>query len=208
MRTLAFGAISSLKGRNVIVVHNNRGNLWMYLSRLAEHCDYSVLREQLIRDRIVVGVIDDALSDRLQAQADLTLAQSVQRNVVRSGNTKFNPTTVEMVKRSQRSTGNSAATPKHHAGKCKWCGQQQHDRKVCPARQAICHNCQKPGHFSSVCQSSPQIKPHGKSHVHSIGDVFLGEFNDQGNSWTADITVNGHQSRNVMKYIYFVTLLM
>ena len=43
------------------------------LYRLAEHCDYGVLREQLIRDRIVVGVIDDALSDRLQAQADLTL---------------------------------------------------------------------------------------------------------------------------------------
>ena len=48
------------------------------LYRLAEHCDYGVLREQLIRDRIVVGVIDDALSDRLQAQADLTLDQSVQ----------------------------------------------------------------------------------------------------------------------------------
>ena len=143
------------------------------LYRLAEHCDYGVLREQLIRDRIVVGVIDDALSDRLQAQADLTLDQSVQlsrqaearklqRNVVRGGDTKFNPTTVEMVKRGQRSTGkHSAATPKHHAGKCKWCSQQQHDRKVCPARQAICHNCQKPGYFSSVCRSSPQIKPRG-----------------------------------------------
>ena len=132
-------------------------------------------------------MIDDALSDRLQAQADLTLDQSVQlnrqaearklqRNVVLGGDTKFNPTTVEMVKRGQRSTGkHSAATPKHHASKCKWCRQQQHDRKVCPARQAICHNCQKPGHFSSVCRSTPQIKPRGKSHVRSVGDVFLGE---------------------------------
>ena len=114
------------------------------LHRSAEHCDCGVLREQLIRDRIVVGVIDDALSDRLQAQADLTLDQSVQlsrqaevrklqRNVVRGGDTKFNPTTVEMVKRGQRSTGKrNAATTKHHAGKCKWCVQQQHDRKVCP----------------------------------------------------------------------------
>ena len=90
------------------------------LYRLAEHCDYGVLREQLIRDRIVVVVIDDALSDRLQAQADLTLDQSVQlsrqaearklqRNVVRGGDTKFNPTTVEMVKRGQRSTGKHSA---------------------------------------------------------------------------------------------------
>ena len=48
------------------------------LYRLVEHCEYGELREQLIRDRIVVGVSDDALSDRLQAQADLTLEQSVQ----------------------------------------------------------------------------------------------------------------------------------
>ena len=175
------------------------------LFRLAEHCDYGVLREQLIRDRIVVGVIDNALSDRLQAQADFTLDQSVQlsrqaearklqRNVVRGGDTKFNPTAVEFVKPGQRSTGkHSAATTKYHAGKCKWCGQQQHDRKVCPARQSICHNCQKAGHFSCVCRSSPAIKPRGKSH--SVGDVFLGEIDDQGNCWTCDITVNGHPSR-------------
>ena len=55
----------------------------MYLSKsyadwTNTYCDYGVLREQLIRDRIVVGVINDALSDRLQAQADLTLDQSVQ----------------------------------------------------------------------------------------------------------------------------------
>ena len=48
------------------------------LYRLVEHCEYGELREQLLRDRIVVGVIVDALSDRLQAQADLTLDQSVQ----------------------------------------------------------------------------------------------------------------------------------
>ena len=48
------------------------------LYRLAEHCDYSALREQLIQDRIVVWVIDDALSDRLLAQAELTLDQSIQ----------------------------------------------------------------------------------------------------------------------------------
>ena len=128
-------------------------------------------------------MIDDALYE----------ARKLQRNVVCGGDTTFNPTAVDFVKRGQRSTGkHSAATPKHHADKCNWCGQQQHDRKVCPARQAICHNCQKAGHFSSVCRSSPAIKPSGKSHVHSVGDGFLGEIDDQGNCWTADITVIGH----------------
>ena len=132
-------------------------------------------------------------SVQLSRQAE---ARKLQRTVVRGGDTKLNTTTVEMIKRGQRSTGkHSAATPKHHAGKCNWCGQLQHDRKVCPARQAICHNCQKPSHFSSVCRSSPQIKPRGKSHVHSVGDIFLCEIDDQGNCWAADITVNGHPTR-------------
>ena len=34
------------------------------LYRLVEHCEYGELREQLLRDRIVVGVIDDALAVR------------------------------------------------------------------------------------------------------------------------------------------------
>ena len=86
------------------------------LYRLVEHCEYGELREQLLRDRIVVGVIDDALSDRIQAQADLTLDQSVQisrqaearkqqRGVVRDS-INVN-TSVEFVKRDQRSSPNS-----------------------------------------------------------------------------------------------------
>ena len=83
------------------------------LYRLAEHCDYGALREQLIRDRIVVGVIDDALSDRLQAQAE---ARKQQRNVVR-GDTKPNPAAIEFVKRGQQSTMRAnAATAKTTVG--------------------------------------------------------------------------------------------
>ena len=40
------------------------------LYRLAEDCEYGSLKDGLIRDRIVVGVLDDSLSDRLQASAD------------------------------------------------------------------------------------------------------------------------------------------
>ena len=48
------------------------------LYRLADNCDYGSLKDDLIRDRIVVGVLDDSLSDRLQSKGTLTLAQAVQ----------------------------------------------------------------------------------------------------------------------------------
>jgi len=47
------------------------------LYRQAEYCEYQGLREELIRDRIVVGVTDDKLSEKLQAEPDLTLEQAV-----------------------------------------------------------------------------------------------------------------------------------
>ena len=48
------------------------------LYRLADNCNYGALRDDLIRDRIVVGVLDDSLSDQLQSKGTLTLTQAVQ----------------------------------------------------------------------------------------------------------------------------------
>ena len=41
------------------------------LYTLAEFCNFSDLRDELIRDRIVVGIRDKVLSERLQLEADL-----------------------------------------------------------------------------------------------------------------------------------------
>ena len=48
------------------------------LHKLAEDCEYGTLKDELIRDRIVVGVTDDDLSDLLQTKAKLTLGEAVQ----------------------------------------------------------------------------------------------------------------------------------
>lgn len=43
---------------------------------------------------------------------------------------------------------------------CYFCGGYMHaNRILCPAREAVCHNCSKTGHFSKVCQSSKKKKP-------------------------------------------------
>ena len=44
------------------------------LHTLAEHCDYKALREEMIRDRIVVGISNSSLSEKLQLNSTLTLA--------------------------------------------------------------------------------------------------------------------------------------
>ena len=90
------------------------------LYKLASDCDLGNLKEELIRDKIVVGVLDDLLSDRLQACADLTLAQPVRmcrqaearkdnKVVIRGDATSATSARVNYVKQTQSqrtSTGN------------------------------------------------------------------------------------------------------
>ena len=48
------------------------------LHKLAAECEYGNLKEELIRDRIVVGVLSDSLSEELQAKPKLTLSLAIQ----------------------------------------------------------------------------------------------------------------------------------
>lgn len=48
------------------------------LYELSEHCDFSTCRDENIRDRIVVGILDKDLSQKLQLMKDLTLALTIE----------------------------------------------------------------------------------------------------------------------------------
>ena len=45
----------------------------LYTCSFAENCEYGEWKDQMIRDRLVVGIRDTSLSERLQMDPDLTL---------------------------------------------------------------------------------------------------------------------------------------
>lgn len=49
------------------------------LHKLAEQCEFQALKDELIRDRIVVGIKDRRLSERLQLDPKLTLEAATQQ---------------------------------------------------------------------------------------------------------------------------------
>ena len=180
------------------------------LYRLADNCDYGTLKDDLIRDRIVVGVLDDSLSDRLQSKAHLTLAQAVQmsrqaesraqnRNLVRGDN---KPAQVEFVNPGK--SGNKGLPNKEThkpAPSCGWCGRERHQRQICPAKDAICNKCKKKGHFQNVCRSSAfsakKVYELEEDEEQEEGDevLFLGEVQTTGSGWTAQLGINGRNIR-------------
>ena len=40
---------------------------------------------------------------------------------------------------------------------CPWCGNEVHPRKQCPAKNANCQKCQKPGHWARVCRRDSHV---------------------------------------------------
>ena len=46
------------------------------LYSLAEHCEYGEMKDEIIRDCIVVGIRDRPLSEQLQLDAELTLEKA------------------------------------------------------------------------------------------------------------------------------------
>ena len=64
------------------------------LFALPDNCNYGDLRDEFIRDRLVVGIKDAALSEHLQIDADLTLDRTMkavrQREAIQEQQTVLN----------------------------------------------------------------------------------------------------------------------
>ena len=109
----------------------------MELYHLTENCEYGVLTNEMIRDRLVVGIRDEALSERLQLDPDLTLEKTKkmvpQREVVHEQQLVFKdePTTTLDEMRAKVRDIPSESIPR--------CGRGQHPWEKCPARDAWCH---------------------------------------------------------------------
>ena len=124
------------------------------LYTLSEHCNYGSLREEMIRDRIVIGIRNAQLSEKLQLDSQLTLTTAVtqirqselQQPVLRGTTSDIPIDAVQTSKsglkkpcqlRGSRRTGRATANNKpENTTACTWCGRYPtHDRQHCPARK-------------------------------------------------------------------------
>ena len=127
---------------------------------LSEHCEFGAIREELIRDRIVVGLQDAKLSEKLQIDSSLTLQTAInkarqnksvkkQQEILRSSST--DPPASPEVDEVNEATGKRDGRPHDPKKKCMRCGStsENHLRQKCPARDATCVRCNERVHEES-----------------------------------------------------------
>ncbi|UYV74578.1 K02A2.6-like [Cordylochernes scorpioides] len=173
------------------------------LHSLAEHCNFEMLHDELIRVRIVVGVRDRALSERMQLDTDLTLVKATLmakqlESVKEQQSSLYQQDSVDQIKKMP----NHIKVAKRHEPKirqfkssqlggslhgCTRCGNSNnHDWKNCPAMNSYCSKCKKKGHYAKVCRSEAINEI--KSEI-----AFLGSIEDNSKKWIVPIKVNNRQ---------------
>ena len=118
---------------------------------LVQHCRFGALKEEIIRDRLVMALADVSLFERLQMAPNLTL----QRAIESARNS-------EVVKRQRGTIRNTAKSYEiktvrcetSHSSKDKGCllfgGYRAHQKSRCRANNSRCFNCGKLGHFKKL----------------------------------------------------------
>ncbi|XP_035226360.1 uncharacterized protein LOC118198719 [Stegodyphus dumicola] len=136
------------------------------LKTLASTCEFAEQENGLIRDRIVLGIRDRSLTERLLRESNLGLEKAIE--IVRAAETskeqlrnmKDDPATVNSVKkyRKQQHQSKQSVPPKLSSQQkqsaleydCKKCGRR-HKYRDCPAFGKTCAKCKVKNHFAARC---------------------------------------------------------
>ena len=179
---------------------------------LARYCNYGNLHEEMIHDRIVVGIHDNNLFQKMQLEPDLTLKKAIELARQSESVKKQQPTVrgqgkeqvaVEAIrKRHGRQQSKNTSFPStnpafNHIHACTRCGQlPKHNKRNCPAKDSICHKCHKKGHFKAVCRSTRQVREVLVNEDNQ--EEFLGVIHSETDSlssteapWTTTLELNG-----------------
>ena len=136
----------------------------------AAKCEFGMFESDMIRDKVVFGVRDECIKERLLREADLTLnkaldvcraAETSKQHIEAMGVTQTQALSVHTMQARKKGCHHSKAIrmPKQssndkreytHTSARKYCGKS-HAPRQCAAYGKLCRKCGGPKHFASVC---------------------------------------------------------
>lgn len=206
------------------------------LRRLARTCEYGAVEESAIRDRIVLGIRDDATRKKLlqTRKLDLTRAIDICRSseaTTRQMKAITTPEEVQAVHQPSRRRSQSrhrrgggggrgqsrAPDGKQSSGadrrapsserRCRNC-DRSHEKRSCPAFGSTCNRCGKRNHWAVACRSTGSAST-GNASVCELGaeETLFALDNDENRRIYANVLVDGRKVRFLLDCGSTVNLL-
>ena len=153
------------------------------LRNRSKTCEFGELTDSLIKDRLVCGIPDNSLRERLLREQDLDLGKALRmcraaETVKTQAKELFSEScNVDAVRRDanravkKKSTAPDVNTPVRRDAQgrtCDRCGTQHAPRR-CPAYGKVCHNCKIQNHYAQQCKNQ-------QSKVHAVDESDSDEF--------------------------------
>ncbi|UYV64475.1 K02A2.6-like [Cordylochernes scorpioides] len=143
------------------------------IKRLASSCNFGNFLEDSLRDKMVCGLYNAKIQNRILSEGDISLAKVIEIALSMEAaekNTKLfhleqGEDCVDKLRMERKVESN------FQNGKCKHCGKQH--KELCRFKEAICFKCNKKGHIASICWSSRRnLRQHQNQpgNIHQIGD--------------------------------------
>ena len=129
------------------------------LKQKIKSCEYpAAIVDDMVRDKLVFGVRDDTVKERLLRENDLTLNKALgicraseqsKEHLKQMKSAQSQACEVDSISRRRQEP---PVSKKEKPWKCKFCGTS-HKPRACPAYGKTCNWCKKVGHFESECFS-------------------------------------------------------
>ena len=136
---------------------------------IAKNCAHDeITPDEILRDRLVLGVRDEKVRERLLRVNDLSLSKAIdickaaeqtsqQLKLITSGTDEsvgaVRTEPKNDLKNEPPQNTRRPRDPPIHRPECRFCGFH-HGNRQCPARGQTCHKCGQKNHFQSKCRST------------------------------------------------------
>ena len=132
------------------------------LRKMSEHCDFQDKVSECIRDRLVVGLKDSKIQERLLSERNLTLNQAIEIAVSIESARKYTKLMQEPIIEGFNSVHKLPVKRE-----CFRCGSLYHTADKCSFINSECFKCHRIGHTRRMCRQQqtryPKIAAKGRS---------------------------------------------
>ena len=179
------------------------------LRKLSSECEFGTLCASLIKDIIVIGIIDNRLRERMLRDSALTLERAINMGQSSEETSKHikelqpEESRINIVKKraytdTRTPRRNNPQGETNMINQCMYCGGK-HNRGSCPAYSQQCRKCGKKGHFASCCKSTNNQSKVNQIEMHSNLDN-----PESGDEFYVGAVFSSHNSDNQSRKIFTI----